>query len=185
MDDDRIVALFWQRSEEALRETQRKYGRLLAGSAGRILPSREDCEETVNDALLRAWNAIPPERPQHLAGYLAKITRRLCVDRLRRNGAAKRGGNEYLLSLDELEDCVPGNGDPARSAELGDLTEAIDRFLENADPVKRTVFLQRYFYAMTVAEIAAKNGLTQSNVKVTLSRMRAKLKDYLTQEGFV
>ena len=184
MDDERIVALFWQRSETALMEAQNRYGRLLAGIAGRFLASREDCEETVNDALLRAWNAIPPERPQHLAGYLAKITRRLCVDRLRKNGAAKRGGDAYALSLDELADCVPGDGDPAQPAELDDLTGAIDRFLETVDPVKRTVFLQRYFHAMTIAEIAAKNGLTQSSVKVTLSRLRAKLKEHLTREGF-
>ena len=184
MDDEEIIALFWRRQERAVKETQRKYGSFLTGIAARLLFSREDREETVNDTYLRVWNAIPTDRPTYFAGYLAKILRRLCVDRIRRNGAEKRGGNEYALSLDELEECVPGGGDPAENAQLRDLTEAIERFLENEDPVKRRMFLQRYFYAAPLADIAAENGLTLSNTKVILSRLREKLKGYLTEEGY-
>lgn len=185
MEDEQIVDLYLTRQERAIRETQKKYGSLISGVAGRMLLSREDREETENDVYLRVWNAIPPDEPRHFAAYLAKITRRLCVDRIRRASAAKRGGNEYVLSLDELEDCLPGGNDPAEGAQRSDLEDAVNRFLAQLTPTQRNLFLQRYFYAWSVAEIAKANDLTQNHVKVTLSRLRARLKLCLTKEEFI
>ncbi len=184
MEDREIVELYLARDESAVRETQRKYGGALLKLTRAVLGDPRDSEETVNDACLRVWQSIPPDRPQYFGAYLSKIARRLAVDRLRRRTAGKRGGGEYDAALDELEDCVAGGADPADEAERAALTECVNRFLDGCGEKKRSIFLQRYFYALTVREIAEKNGLTEANVKVTLSRLRGKLKEHLIKEGY-
>jgi len=150
-----------------------------------MLGSREDAEECCSDALLRLWNAVPPERPAHLRSYLAKLTRRLAIDRLRSETAEKRGGGELPLVLEELAECIPG-GDGAEDAALTKaLGEAVNRFLQNLPARERAIFVRRCFLAEPGRDIAQALGLRENAVAVSLRRTRAKLRAFLEQEGFV
>ena len=181
MEDKRIVELFWQRSDDAVAETQRVYGKRLTAQALRILGSAQDAEECVNDTLLRAWNAIPPHRPEALGAFLAKIVRGLAIDRLRAREADKRGGGEYLLSLEELSQCVGGTD---TAFEQGALTDAVGDYLRTLSPEARWMFLRRYFDFESIKDIARAANCTQSKVKSTLARARKGLRAYLKKEGF-
>ena len=181
MEDKRIVELFWQRSDDAVAETQRVYGKRLTAQALRILGSAQDAEECVNDALLRAWNTIPPHRPVALGAFLAKIVRGLAIDRLRAREADKRGGGEYLLSLEELSQCVGGTD---TAFEQGALTDAVGDYLRTLSPEARWMFLRRYFDFESIKDIARAANCTQSKVKSTLARARKGLRAYLKKEGF-
>ncbi len=181
MEDKRIVELFWQRSDDAVAETQRVYGKRLTAQALRILGSAQDAEECVNDALLRAWNTIPPHRPEALGAFLAKIVRGLAIDRLRAREAGKRGGGEYLLSLEELSQCVGGTD---TAFEQGALTDAVGEYLRTLSPEARWMFLRRYFDFESIQEIARAANCTQSKVKSTLARARKGLRAHLEKEGF-
>ena len=179
MDDAGIVSLFLARSENAIKESQKKYGRLCRGLAMRVLGNRQDAEETENDTFLRAWNTIPPAEPDSLGAYLAVICRRLAIDRLRHSKRKKRGDNAYEASLEELDLAVADlSADPADEAALRDM---MTRFLAALSDQSRTVFMQRYFWCMTVKEIAADTGLGESAVKMTLARAREKLKKELEE----
>ncbi len=184
MEDSEIVALYWRRDETAIRETRRSYGRYLEQIARNILSSREDGEEVVNDTCLRAWNSIPPSRPDSLAAYLGKIARRLSIDALRARTRQKRGAEEYALSLTELEDCVPGGTGPEAELELSLLAQAISGYLRTLSPQARAAFVGRYFYLDPLKDVAAHLGMGESRVKSMLYRARQGLKIYLTQEGF-
>ena len=129
MEDRDIVTLYWQRDQEAIRQTDRQYGRYLSSIAFHILADREDSRETVNDTYLRAWDSMPPHRPQVLATYLGRITRQLSIDRWRTRGRAKRGGSQYALSLEELGDCVSGAATPEEALDLAELGRAIGDYL--------------------------------------------------------
>ena len=181
MEDKRIVELFWQRSDDAVAETQRVYGKRLTAQALRILGSAQDAEECVNDALLRAWNAIPPHRPEALGAFLAKIVRGLAIDRLRAREADKRGGGEYLFSLEELSECVGGT---ETAFDEGTLTDTIGDYLRTLSPEARWMFLRRYFDFESIKDIARAANCTQSKVKSTLARARKGLRAYLKKEGF-
>jgi len=181
VEDKRIVELFWQRSDDAVAETQRVYGKRLTAQALRILGSAQDAEECVNDALLRAWNAIPPHRPEALGAFLAKIVRGLAIDRLRAREADKRGGGEYLLSLEELSQCVGGTD---TAFEQGALTDAVGEYLRTLSPEARWMFLRRYFDFESIQDIARAANCTQSKVKSTLARARKGLRAHLEKEGF-
>lgn len=184
MEDREIVALYWRRDEGAIRETRRKYGRYLAKIARNILSSREDGEEVVNDTCLRAWNSIPPSRPDSLAAYLGKVARRLSIDALRARAREKRGRGEYALSLSELEECVPGGTGPEEQLELSLLAQAISGYLRTLSPQARAAFVGRYFCLDPLKDVAAHLGMGESRVKSMLYRARQGLKIYLTQEGF-
>ena len=181
MEDKRIIELFWQRSADAVAETQNVYGRQLTVLALRVLGSEQDAEECVNDALLRAWNTIPPHRPVALGAFLAKIVRGLAIDRLRAREADKRGGGEYLLSLEELSQCVGGTD---TAFEQGALTDAVGDYLRTLSPEARWMFLRRYFDFESIQGIARAANCTQSKVKSTLARARKGLWAYLEKEGF-
>ena len=181
MEDKRLVELFEQRSASAVREVQAAYGRYLTGMALRVLGDPRDAEECVNDALLRAWNTIPPHKPTALGPFLAKIVRGLAIDRLRAREADKRGGGEYLFSLEELSECVGGT---ETAFEEGALTDAIGDYLRSLSPEARWIFLRRYFDFESVKDIAKARGCTQSKVKSTLARARKGLRAYLEKEGF-
>jgi len=181
VEDKRIVELFWQRSDDAVAETQRVYGKRLTAQALRILGSAQDAEECVNDALLRAWNAIPPHRPEALGAFLAKIVRGLAIDRLRAREADKRGGGEYLLSLEELSQCVGGTD---TAFEQGALTDAVGEYLRTLSPEARWMFLRRYFDFESIQDIARAANCTQSKEKSTLARARKGLRAHLEKEGF-
>ena len=181
MEDKRIVELFWQRSPHAVDEAQKAYGRPMTALALRVLGDARDAEECVNDALLRAWNTIPPHRPQMLGAYLSKIVRGLAIDRLRAREAGKRGGGDYLLSLEELSECVGG---VETAFDQGALTDAIGNWLKAQPAEVRWMVLRRYFDFESIKDIAKARGCTQSKVKSTLARARKGLRAHLEKEGF-
>ena len=184
MEDVQIVELYHKRDERAIGESDRKYGRYCSFIAFHILNSNEDASECVNDTWLRSWNVMPPERPAMLKTFFGKITRNLSIDRARKNDALKRGGGETVLAIDELNGCVPSTGDFAESLVEGAvLKEVMGRFLKSLPERQRRVFVRRYWYIMSVAEIADIEGMSASNVKTTLSRCRDKLKAMLSEEG--
>ncbi len=183
MEDGKIISLFWARDERAIDETKSKYGAYCRAIAYNILSSTEDAEECENDTYIAAWGAIPPERPMMLRAFLGKITRNIALKKHREKRASKRGGGTVTVSLGELEACLPDSGafsDSLTESELGGL---IDSFLRTLSDAERRVFVCRYWYCDSIAEIAKRFGYGQSKVKMMLSRTRGKLKEYLEEEG--
>lgn len=183
MEDIRIIEMYWQRDEQALTLTRRQYGAYCHAIAWQILHSREDAEECENDTYLRAWNAMPPDRPQGLRAYLGAITRRLSLDRWRERKSQKRGGGEVALSLDELGECVPHSDTVPEALEAKEMSAVLSDFLRSLPPAECDVFLRRYWYFDSVAQIAKRFGYSESKVKMTLSRTRDKLRVLLQKEG--
>lgn len=183
MDDEAILVLYRQRQSSAVTETDAKYGRLCFSVANNILNNREDSEECVNDTWLHAWNAIPPEWPKKLSAWLSRVTRNLAVSRFRAEHAAKRGGDELPLILDELAECVPGGTDPQQVLEQRELSDAVSRFLARLKPHDRDVFVARYFFAASHTELSTRTGWSVGKVKTVLHRTRLKLQKYLKEEG--
>ena len=184
MEDHAIIELYWERSEDAISKTAAKYGGYCYTIAYNILSNNEDAEESVNDTYLHAWNAMPPHRPQVLSTFLGKITRHLSIDIYRKRHSAKRGGSEYALSLDELSDCVPGEGSPEETLDARELAGHINRFLRELSPEARKLFVCRYYYFDPLAEAASALGITEGKAKTLLFRTRRKLKEYLEKEGY-
>ncbi len=184
MEDRDIVDLYWARSERAISESDRKYGRMLRSLSFRCTSSRQDAEECVNDTYLDAWNAMPQERPTYLGAFLSKIVRRISIDRFRHDHRERRGGLDNLTS--ELTDCIPDTSrTPAEELEDRRLRAAIDRFLAGLSQEKRVMFVQRYFFACPLSTIADKLQMTEGNVKVTLHRVRESLRVFLEKEGLL
>lgn len=184
MEDKRIVALYWSRSEMAIAETDRKYGNYLSSISYNILASQEDARECVNDTYYDAWNAMPPHRPSVLPTFLGKITRRIAVDRWRRKNAEKRGGGEVVLALEELEECVSGTGGVEEEVERRELVRLFNKFLNTLPAAERRVFLCRYWYLDSVEAIARQFGFSRSKTASMLYRTRAKLRAVLEEEGY-
>ena len=182
MEDKRIFQLLWQRAEHAIEAMTKHYGPRLYRTAMNILGRHEDAEESVNDTYLAVWNAIPPETPEPLAGYVYRTGRNLALKRLRHDTAQKRR-RDYDLSLEELEGCLPGAclQDEIEARMLG---RAIDRFLDTLPANARILFLRRYWFGDSVKDIAKDRGMSQNAVSVSLSRTREKLRSYLMKEGF-
>ena len=180
MEDEKIVMLYLERNEAAIRETEMKYGRYCYTVAYSILHSREDADECVNDTLNGAWNAIPPEKPTRLQGFLARMTRNIAIDRFRYKSAQKRNAEAESV-IDEYWECIP-----SEEASVEDefvLRQAINGFLASLDARTRVIFMRRYWYAMSVKDIALGMRLSESHVSVILHRTRSKFKDHLTKEG--
>lgn len=184
MEDQQILAMFFERSEQAIVETDKKYGAYCYGIAYNILSNREDSEESVSDAYLAAWNTIPPRRPNVYRAFLGKLTRHISIDRWRRNGAQKRGGGEICLALEELGECA-GPDCVEQMVEARALAHSIHTFLSTLSQTERNVFLCRYWYLDSVADIATFSGFSQSKVSTMLHRLREKLRRHLKMEGFV
>ena len=184
MEDEKIVDLYWQRSESAIRETEIKYDRYLTKIAYNILANTEDSRESVNDTYLAAWNSMPPHRPGVLSTYLGKLTRRISIDCFRRRTRQKRGGSEYELSLSELGDCVSGGNSTEEIVNVRLLADAIGIFLRLQSEEARNAFIGRYYYLDSLKEVAAYCGMTESKCKTLLFRTRVALKEYLREEGF-
>ena len=180
MEDEKIVMLYWERNESAIRETEEKYGKYCFCIADNILHCKEDSEECVNDTWVRAWNAMPPERPTLLQAFLGKITRNLALDRYSFDRTLKRG-SEVDQIADEYWQCIPS--DEPSLADQTALHAAINGFLGSLSSTHRIVFMQRYWYFCTVGEIARSMEMSESTVKVTLLRTRNKFKEYLEKEG--
>ena len=185
MEDNRIVDLYWARSESAITETASKYGKYCYAIAFNILCDQEDADESVNDTYLGAWNAMPPQRPSILSSFLGRITRNLSFDRCRRQNAEKRGGGSLPLALDELSECVPAPGRVEQALEARELAEAIDRFLRTLPERECSIFLRRYWYVDSVQDIAARYALRENTAKSILFRTREKLRRYLAGEGIL
>lgn len=185
MEDAQIIDLFFTRSEQAIRETDRKYGDLCYKISWSILDNREDAEECVSDTYLSAWKSIPPTRPNQLGAFLAKITRHISLDRWRRSNADKRGRGETSLALEELEECIAGRETPEGTLRKKELLAAINRFLGELPQRERILFVSRYWYLRPVKEISEDTGLSISNVKTRLYRTRNKLRFFLEKEGLL
>ena len=185
MDDEMIVQLYWDRSEDAITETDRKYGKYCSSIAYGILRDKEDAEESVSDTYMDAWKAMPPHRPSGLATFLGKITRRISIDRWRSKTRSKRGGGEIVLALEELEQCIAGGPSPEQEIEQKLLADAVNSFLDILPVEERRVFLARYWYMDPVKEIAIHFRFSQSKVQSMLFRTRNKLRKHLEKEGYL
>lgn len=185
MEDQQILELYWQRDEAALAHSAAQYGPYCHSIAMGILASPQDAEECVSDTWLHAWYAIPPQRPTRLGLFLGKITRNLSFDRYRAELAEKRGGGTMPLVLEELAECIPGPETPEDIVLQKDLASAVNTFLHQCNPTRRSAFLRRYYYAESVESIAQAMGMTPNRVSVLLYRTRKKLRSHLEQEGFV
>jgi RNA polymerase sigma-70 factor (ECF subfamily) len=183
--DEEIVALYWQRNEDAIRETEQRYGRYLFKIAYQVLADPEDSEESVNDTYLKAWSAMPPHRPGVLSTFLGRLTRQLSIDRRRARNREKRRPSEYALSLSELEECVSGGDLTRETVDFHLLAEAINAYLLTLSPEARGTFVGRYYYMDPVREIARYFGMSESKAKSMLHRTRLGLRRHLEQEGFL
>ena len=185
MDDEAIIELFWARSEAAITAASEAYGPYCRTIARNILSDARDAEECVNDTWLRAWNAMPPQRPARLRLFLGKITRNLALNRYAARRTQKRCGGETALALQELEDCLPASGSPEQAVEAQLLTTALNTFLLSQPEQRRSIFLRRYWQLAPIREIAQAWGMREGAVKSLLFRMRGELKAYLIEEGIL
>lgn len=185
MEDSQIVALYWDRDEAAIEQTQKKYGRYLAKIAYNILANREDSQESVNDTYLAAWDSIPPHKPQALSTYLGRLTRCISIDLLRRRTSQKRGRGEFVLSLEELDNCLSNGNTAEQTVECQLLAQVIESYLRSIRDEARNVFIGRYYYLDSVKQIASYCGISESKVKILLHRTRQGLWEHLQKEGFV
>lgn len=183
MTDEKIIELFWQRSEQALVATDDKYGRMCHGIAFRILNDREDAEECVNDGYLRLWNNIPPQRPKSLSAFLGRIVRNLALNRYEKMNASKRGGGEVPLALDELSACISGEEDILNRLERKIFQKMLSEFIGDMKPEERVIFLLRYWELQPVVQIAQLCRCSESKVKMSLFRSRQRLRAVLEREG--
>ena len=185
MDDEQIVSLFHNRDEQALRETDSHYGALCRSVARNILGSSEDAEECVSDALLSAWNAIPPAKPRNFCAYLLKLVRSHAVNRYHAARAEKRGGGQTPAALDELAECIAAKETVETETDRRALLEGISRFLGTLPEQQRHLFIRRYWYTDPVHVLARDFGMSENRVSVTLSRIRNRLQNDLRKEGLL
>ena len=180
MTDDDIIGLYFNREENAIIATDEKYGGLCRHISGNLLYDKRDVEECVSDTYLSLWQCIPPNRPSMLQAYVAKVTRNTAINRLRKNTAQKRS-IMTTVSFEELSSCIP---DSAADIEIdnGGLSEVLYQFLMSLDSESRFIFMRRYWYYDSINEIASAFGLTKSNIKSKLFRLRNSLKNYLEKE---
>ena len=183
MEDGKIIDLYWARSQQAIAASEEKYGPYCHTIARRILDREEDAEECVNDTWLRAWNAMPPQRPGILSAFFGKLTRNLSLDRWRRNKAAKRGGSQVEIALHELEDCLPDRRSPDENLEAGETAALISAFLRRQSETDRALFVRRYFHLEPLDSLTRRFGMSMGQVKSKLHRMRGRLKLELEREG--
>ena len=180
MNDEEIIALFFERSEQAIKELDIKYGKVFLSLSNKILNDELDAEECVNDAYLATWNAIPPAKPNPLLAFVCKIVRNISLKRYEKNTAAKRN-SRYDVAMEELEDCLASTTTIEKEISERELTEIIESFLESLSKENRVIFMRRYWFSDTYADIAKLVGLTEKNVSVRLTRIRNDLRKYLSE----
>lgn len=183
MDDKQIVDLYWERSETAISETAKKYGRYCHYIAFNILHNDADSEECVNDTYLNAWKSMPPHRPSALKTFLGKLTRNLSLNRYKQLTAEKRDNGRMPLIIDELHECLPATKSTENIIDDITLADAFNSFLASLSVEQRKIFMRRYWYLSSVKEIATDYGMGESKVKMSLLRSRNKLKELLEKEG--
>lgn len=184
MDDINITKLFESRSEEALSETDKKYGAYCFACAKNILGSDEDAKECLNDTYLCLWNSIPPQKPENLRAFAAKICRNLALNMFRKKNTEKRGGGEAEFVFEEISEFISDKNNVEKDFENRELVEAMNLFLEKLPPEKRKIFVLRYWFFESLGDIAKRFGKTEDAIRNTLFRTRKKLKKYLSERGF-
>ena len=181
MEDERIIELYFARDDSAINASSEKYGSYCSAIAQNILNCHEDTEECVNDTWLRAWNAIPPTRPSRLSVFLGRITRNLALDRYRKENSQKHAGSQTMLCLDELSECIGGKDDQIEDQLV--LKDLMEHFLSKLSTRDKDIFLYRYWYFLSMEEIAERFHMSESAIKMKLMRIRKKLKEQLEKEG--
>lgn len=184
MEDDKIIELMESRDERSIAELSKKYGGICGKVAMNILGDFAEAEQCLNDTYYKVWNSIPPAKPVSLSAFVAAIARNIALSQFRVQHRAKRGGNTETLSLDELDDLVSGDSSVESEAERKELIAAINKFLYKQSETKRQLFIKRYWVCCSIEELARSFGMTESNVTVTLTRVRRKLGEYLRRRGF-
>ena len=184
MDDKRIVELFFERAETAISEAAKKYGRYCHYIAYQILCDDMDAEEIVNDTYLKTWNTVPPNYPDPLKSYVGMISSQLALNRYEEKSAARRGGGKMPLIFHELDECLADEEASADMAESILLRDLLNRFIWSLPKKTRNIFVRRYWYASSLAEIAEEYGMKESAVAMLMFRTRQKLREFLQKEGF-
>lgn len=184
MNDSQIIELYWNKDSQAIAASEEQYGAYCFTIANGILNDAQDSEECVNDTWLRAWNAIPPTRPNVLKVFLAKITRHLSFDRYKAGKALKRGGGETALVLEELAECIADESDVEGQVNAQELGRVMNRFVASLPEREQHLFIRRYFFSESAGQIADRCDMNENHVNVTLSRVRKRLRSYLSQEGY-
>ena len=185
IDDERIIEMFFKRDQQAIRELDIKYGKICHTLSCNIVNSRSDAEECVNDAYLGAWNTIPPARPNPLLSYIVKIVRNISIKIYWRKEAAKRN-SIYKIAMQEIETCIADPKTVEDEIEARELAHIIENFLDTLSTKERIIFMRRYAYMDTYADIAKRVGISEKNVSVRLTLIRQKMKQYLIErEVFV
>ena len=185
IDDEKIIDLFFERSEQGIRELDNKYGAVCHNLSYNIVNNRQDAEECVNDAYLGAWNAIPPVHPNPLLSYIVKIVRNISLKIYWRKESAKRNST-YTIAMGEIETCIADPNTVETEIEARELARIIEAFLDTLTVKERVIFMRRYAYADTYADIAKRVGISEKNVSVRLTLIRQKMKQYLIErEVFV
>lgn len=185
MEDKRIIELYFERDEQAIRASMDTYGRYCHVVAGRILSDPSDVEEAVAETWLRAWNSIPPLRPKYLRLFLGKITRNISLSIWRKNHANCRGDGQVALALEELAECVTAGENPEMIVSARELEKAVAAFLRTEPGKSRSIFLRRYYYLEDCKAIAESYGMKDAAVRMQLTRTRRRLRDYLMKEGYI
>ena len=184
MDDNAIIDLYFARDQQAVQATAQAYGAYCASIAQRILDDRGAAEECVNDAWLKCWQSIPPQRPRSLKSFAGRIVRNLALSALRADAAQKRGGGQAALALDELSEVVSGGETPEGALDRAAFQAALDGFLDALPQRNRSLFLRRYWYLDSVEALAKRFSMSRTQVTTTLHRLRQRLRVHLEQEGF-
>ncbi len=180
IEDEKIIGLFFERSEQAIRELDNKYGKIFHDLSYNIVNSRQDAEECVNDAYLGAWNAIPPAHPTPLLSYIVKIVRNISLKLYWKKEAVKRN-SIYTIAMQEIEACIADHRTVEDEIEARELSGIIEEFLHTLTVKERVIFMRRYAYIDTYADIAKRVGISKKNVSVRLTLIRQKLKQYLIE----
>ena len=181
-DDEKIIEMFFERSEQGIRELDMKYGAICRNLSYNIVNNKQDAEECVNDAYLGAWNAIPPTRPNPLLSYIVKIVRNISLKIYWKKEASKRSGH-YTVALEEIEGCIADPKTVEDEIEAGELARIIEDFLDTLTLENRVIFMRRYWFADSYKDIAEFMGLSEKNISVRLTRIRMKMKQYLIERG--
>lgn len=185
MEDQKIIKLYYNRDQQAVAETSYKYGRLLARIAHSILNSSQDADECVNDTYLRLWDAIPPNNPDDLCSFAARIVRNLAINMLSKRNTLKRGQGKLDAVLDELSECIPSGNSIEESIDEKELTGIINRFLEGLPKKTRIIFVRKYWWLDSVRNIADDFNMSENSVRAMLFRTKVKLKKLLEREGVI
>lgn len=183
MKDSEIVDLYWRRDQNAIMESDVKYGRMLRSVSENFVPTKQDAEECVNDTYFKAWNKMPTDRPDHLGAYLSKIVRAVSVDRFRAEVADKRGGPQIASS--ELSELIPSDFSMDEHIDSVLLKDAINGFLQTLPQINRVIFVKRYFFCESINEICGETKQGAPFVKTALYRMRGQLYEILHKEGLI